>query len=384
MRKEVPVNERILVWAREKAGFAVEDVARYIDVSAEKIAAWESGNKLPTMNQLRTIAKFYHRPLITFFMSSPPIEKSCLKDFRTVGSHPTLAPSRFFSALKIKIEVLHDTLKEIAESEGNVINNYVGSISISTPIPEVVEKLNELLDWDDNIRRTTHTPRELFNELRNRALRAGILVVLKGDLGSHHSKVSAEEFRGICIADDIVPLVVINPYDNSDRAWIFTLVHELVHILLGDSGISNDMMESSVDREIFCNKAAGEFLVPSEKLIKLAQRKEVDITFIDNLAESFLVSKFVISRRLLDVHLINKDNFKKISKRLYELWTEYQKKTKSNQKSVGPDPNKLARFRIGERVLNLIINASDDGLISYSQASAAIDIKPSRFRAVLS
>ena len=384
MGKGVPVNERILVWAREKAGFAIEDVAKHVDVSAEKFAAWESGNTLPTMNQLKTMAKFYHLPVITFFMSSPPIEKSCLTDFRTLGSHHTLSPSRFFFALKIKIEILHDTLKEIAEINGTEKKNYVGSISESTPIPKVVEKLSELLDWDENIRRASHTPRELFNELRDRALRAGILVVLKGDLGSHHSKVSAEEFRGICIADDVVPFVVINPYDNSDRAWIFTLIHELVHILLGDSGISNDLTESSVEREIFCNKTAGEFLVPSENILELAQRKNVDLAFINYLAEIFLVSKSVISRRLLDVHLINKDNFNRISKKLYEEWSEYQKKTEPSHKSGGPDPNKLARFRIGERVLNMIINASDDGLISYSQASAAIDIKPSRFRAVLS
>jgi Zn-dependent peptidase ImmA (M78 family)/DNA-binding XRE family transcriptional regulator len=382
MGKEVPVNKKILVWAREKAGFAVEDAAKYVDVSLEKFTAWESGSKLPTMSQLEKIAKFYCRPVITFFMSSPPIEESSLKDFRTMGGHYARFPSKFFSALKIKIEILHDTLKEIAESEIIEKKNYVGSVSISTPKLDVVKKLNELLAWDNNIRRMFHTPRELFDELRKRASKIGVLVVLKGDLGSRHSRVSAEEFRGICIADDVVPLIVINPNDYKS-AWVFTLIHELVHILLGDSGISNDMTGGSVEREIFCNKLAGEFLVPSSILLKLAQGKNVDLKYIGVLAENFCVSRFVIARRLLDTRLISKESFNVINKKLSEELASHQKTRGPGQKSGGPDSNVLARFRIGEPVLNLIINASDDGLISYSQASVALGLNHSRFAAVL-
>jgi Zn-dependent peptidase ImmA (M78 family) len=382
MRKGVPVNGKILVWAREKAGFAVEEAARYIDVPLKKLAAWESGDKLPTMNQLEDIAKFYCRPVITFFMSSPPIEVSSLKDFRTVGSHHTLSPSKFFAALKIRVEILHDTLKEIADSMGIEKKSFVGSISDSTPISEVVEKLKELLAWDDSIRRKNRTPRDLFNNIRDRAMNRGVLIVLKGDLGSHYSKVSEKEFRGICLADNTVPLIVINPYDR-DRARIFTLVHELVHILLGDSGISGDMLESSFEREAFCNKAAGEFLVPSDSLLNLAQGNRIDLTFINKLADDFRISKFVISRRLFDTHLINKDNFNSINKRLEDEWREFLKKEKNTKDSDRVDPNKLVRSRIGKPVLNLIINASDDGVISYSQASVALGIKPSRFSRVL-
>ena len=382
MGKEVPINEKILVWAREKAGFTVEDAAKHIGVSPEKFFAWENGEKLPTMNQLEKMAKFYCRPVITFFMSSPPIEESSLTDFRTMGGYYTLSPSKFFSSLKRKIEILHDTLKEIAESERMEKKDYVGSVGISTPVPDVVKKLNELLAWNNEIWRKFRTPRELFNSLRERAYNAGILVVLKGDLGSHHSKVSAEEFRGICIADEIVPLVVINPNDY-DNAWVFTLVHELVHILLGDSGISNDMTGGSEKREVFCNKIAGEFLVPSDLIRKLTQGKNIDFGLLGDLAENFRVSKYVISRRLLDAHLVSKDGFNRINKKLDEEFANSQRKQKPAQKSNGPDSNVVARSYIGIPVLNLIINASDDGLISYAQASTALGIKPSRFKAVL-
>jgi len=382
MGKEVAVNEKILVWAREKAGFAVDDAARHIGVSLEKLNAWESGDKLPTMNQLEKIAKFYCHPVITFFMSFPPVDESSFKDFRTIGSHYTLSPSKYFSALKMRIEILHDTLKEIAESERMEKKDYVGSVNISTPIPDVVDKLNELLAWNNNIRRKFRTPRDLFDALRDSALRIGIFVVIKGDLGSHHSRVSKEEFRGICLADDVVPLIVINPNDY-DIAWAFTLAHELAHILLGDRGISNDMTGSSIEREAFCNKVAGEFLVPSDILVKLAQGKNIDREFISGLAEDFRVSRYVISRRLLDVRLISKDSFNRINKELDVEFANYQMTKRANQNSVGPDANVVARFRIGKPVLNLIINASDDGLISYNQASAALGIKPSRFAAVL-
>jgi Zn-dependent peptidase ImmA (M78 family) len=382
MEKGVPVNEKILVWAREKAGFAVEDAAEHVGVSFEKFSAWDSGDKRPTMNQLEKLAKFYCRPVITFFMSSPPVEKSSLKDFRTMGSHYTISPSKYFSALKIKIEILHDTLKEIAENERMEKKGYVGSVGISTPVSDVVSKLNEILAWNNDSRRKLRTPRDLFDELRARALRADILIVLKGNLGSWHSKVSAEEFRGICLADDVVPLIVINPNDY-ETAWVFTLVHELVHILLGDSGISSDMMGSAIEREIFCNKVTGEFLVPSDNLRKLTQGKNVDLRFVGNLAEDFRVSRFVISRRLFDVRLISKDSFNKINKILNEEFANSQRTKKGKKSPGGPDANVVARSYIGRPVLNMIINASDDGLISYGQASAALGIKPSRFAAVL-
>ena len=81
------------------------------------------------------------------------------------------------------------------------------------------------------------TPNEAFSLLRSRTEDAGVFVLLKGDLGSYHTAIPVDVFRGFAIADDVAPFVVINDQDSTP-AWSFTLLHELVHLLLGQTGIS--------------------------------------------------------------------------------------------------------------------------------------------------
>ena len=121
----LPVTTEVLIWARERAGYSIDEAAAKAKIRAgrdrkspeERLLSWESGESAPTATQLKDLASIYFLPIITFFLPSPPIEVSGLKDFRTVGDRRFTASSPKFLALKLRIESLHDTLKEISETD---------------------------------------------------------------------------------------------------------------------------------------------------------------------------------------------------------------------------------------------------------------------------
>src|SRR3546814_3348390 len=100
---------------------------------------------------------------------------------------------------------------------------------------------------------------------------AWIYVLLIGNLGSHHSAIDIDAFRGFALADPIAPFVVINDRD-AKTAWSFTLLHEVAHLWIGATGVSGGHFEGSTEQ--FCNDVASSFLLPPRELAQLAVRSE--------------------------------------------------------------------------------------------------------------
>ena len=221
-----------------------------------------------------------------------------------------------------------------------------------------------------------------FRSVRDKAQRAGVYSILMGDLGNYKTQVAPEEFRGIAIAHPIAPLVVINSYDTQ-AAMLCTLVHELAHIFLGSSGISNqNVFESrSLHQPIeqFCNSVAAEFLVPDETLRSSwneHQREDLEIS-IARLARIFGVSSEVITRRLFDLRRIKEEDYQ----RLIAL---YQARWESNKKRHirgGPNANS-ARYNLGRKTLSTISRAVDEGLITLLDAARALNMSVFRFEKI--
>ena len=128
---------------------------------------------------------------------------------------------------------------------------FVGAHQISDGRAAVLEALRELLGMDSSQYRAQTTASAAFDLLRRNAEEAGIYVLLKGDLGNHVTAIDARAFRGFSIADEVAPFVVINDQD-ARTAWSFTLLHETVHLLLGQAGVSGSYADNEVER--FCKR----------------------------------------------------------------------------------------------------------------------------------
>ena len=196
-----------------------------------------------------------------------------------------------------------------------------------------------------------------MNYLIEKAEENGIIVLRNGVVGNNtHRKLIVDEFRGFVLYDEIAPVIFINNND-AISAKIFTLIHEIVHILIGQSASFDlgNLQSANNEIEQFCDKCTAEFLVPAED-IKISIPK----TNLEELARHFKVSKIVILRRLLDTSLITQQEF-------IEKLKIYMKKKKNTQGSGG-DFYHTIPHRLSKRFLHILNSAVKNNTILFRDA----------------
>jgi Zn-dependent peptidase ImmA (M78 family) len=391
-RQEAPINHTILEWARKQTDFTPEQAVVRAGIKAlksrgltaeERLVKWESGQEKPTLNELELIAKAYRRPLLTFFLSEPPRMETRLQDFRTVGDRPVAKSSPEFAAFRRQIESLQKTVRQLVEEQGGRSLEFIGSFNMNATPATIAEAIRNKFQFSLRDQQHVWSSDELFNTIRNKAGEAGIFVLRKADLGSGHSKISVEEFRGLVISDPIAPFIIVNPSD-ARPALLFTLVHELAHLWLGESGISNfDALRIAAsnhqDREVFCNKVAAEFLVPETILLNEWRRVmnwELE-TAIQSLADSFKVSRVVVARRLLDSQEIDSTTYWELYNQWRDEWSTMHERQKESE--GGPGYFVITRSKLGRKLLNTVIGAAYEGRLSFRNASKLLGIKVDYF-----
>jgi Zn-dependent peptidase ImmA (M78 family) len=218
---------------------------------------------------------------------------------------------------------------------------------------------------------------EAFRYLRNKIEDAGAFVLLLGNLGSHHTNIPVEIFRGFAMSDRIAPLVVINDQD-ARSAWSFTALHELAHLWLGDTGISG--IDASVRIEQYCNDVAGEILVPAKELVQFPK----GVTFqtalkrISDFAEQRRVSRAMVSYKLLRVGWISRRTWSELSAQFHKDWLAFKERQASKLRAAerGPSYYVVRRHRVGQALLGLVRRSLDEGNITFTKASRVLGVKP--------
>ncbi|MFC1860763.1 ImmA/IrrE family metallo-endopeptidase [Chloroflexota bacterium] len=403
--KEIPVNHKILEWARKEARLTpahaatkarIKDLkARGIKeglLSSERIEQWEKGPETPTYSQHENIAKAYRRPVLTFFLPEPPSQVTRLQDFRTVGSKviesETFSPE--FSAFIRKLDALQISLRDLLETINTKPLPFIGTINLESPHVEVAKMIRGLLNYSFEDQRKARTPETVFSELRHHAEDIGIFVLLEGNLGSYHTDFSAEVFRGLSISDDIAPFIVINPHD-AKVAMIFTLIHELCHLLLGESGISNwnrlDISKRHLPfrNESYCDRVTAEFLSPESDILnvwnKQLPRYSPDLA-IEHIARQFNVSRVVIARRLLELNEIDNDFYWDYFNSCLEEWQGLRDKIKPTKEFKIPLKVRT-RSKLGNRLVNTVLGAAMEGKISELNGSRLLNVKINDFSRIM-
>ncbi len=404
--KEIPVNHNILEWARKEARLSTTHAAtkaKIKDIKARglkeglpsfrRLEQWEKGIDTPTYSQLENIAKAYRRPILTFFLPEPPSQVTRLQDFRTVGSKTidleNYSPE-FSSFLRI-FEALQINLRDLLELINTKPLSFIGTMNLDTPHVEVVKMIRDLLDYSLEDQRKAKTPESVFSEIRRRAEDVGIFILIEGNLGSYHTDFSAEVFRGLSISDDIAPFIVINPND-AKVAMIFTIIHELCHLLLGESGISNwnrlDISRRTLpfQNESYCDRVAAEFLSPRSDVLDAWQKQLPKYTpelAIEHIARQFNVSRIVIARRLLELDKIDHDYYWDFFDICQQEWQELRDKIKPKNKDFKIPLKIRTRSKLGNRLVNTVLEAVGQGKISELNASRLLKVKINNFHKII-
>ncbi|MBN1317457.1 MAG: ImmA/IrrE family metallo-endopeptidase [Anaerolineales bacterium] len=246
-------------------------------------------------------------------------------------------------------------------------------------IGAVVKSIKDTTKFDLDKFRKQPSPEDAFKYLRNQVENAGIFVLLIGDLGNYHTAFDLDVFRGIALSDRIAPFVVINDKD-SRAAWSFTLIHELAHIWLGQTGISN--ANSELEIEIFCNHVASDFLLPDVDLDFFDFNNIVDFeerkTIISDLAYSQNLSSSMVAYKLYLVGKIDRQSWTKLSQEYRNLWLEARKKRRelARKKESGPSYYVIRRHRLGKNLISQVHQMILGGTLTTVKAGKVFGVAP--------
>lgn len=303
----VAIGPEIFGWARERSGLAPAILTRRFP----KLEQWERGEAHPTLKQVEALAKATHTPIGYFFLSEPLVERLPLPDFRTIRNARLGRPSADLLDTIYSCQERQAWYRDFAQSVGEEKRSFVGSVTMRTRVEEVAAAMRETLRFDLDSRRECPTWTDALRLFIADTDAAGVLVMCNGVvMNNNRRKLNPEEFRGFAIADGLAPLVFINGADTKS-AQMFTLAHELAHLWLGQSAVSDatSRVMPDQDTEVWCNKVAAEFLVPIDVLLTEVRKDVPHVTEVGRLARRFKVSTLVIFRRMYDAGIVSKTAF---------------------------------------------------------------------------
>lgn len=379
------INQEILIWARETSGLTVEDAAKKLLLKdtvgmtgAEKLLAYENG-KAPSRSLLVKMSKQYRKPLLTFYLEKSPRKGDRGDDFRTFHEEFAYEDDAYVDVLIRDIKARQSVLREILieEDEAEALP-FIGSANRQQGVLKIANMISRTLDFNLEEFRKFKVPYDAFKYLRTIAEEMGIFVLLVGNLGSHHSKIDIKIFRGFVLADDVAPFIVINDQD-AKSAWSFTLLHEIAHLWLGQTGVSGSFSENQIEQ--FCNDVASEILLSADELndFRLDALDFDEITQeISTFAQARNISSSLVSYRLLRRGSIDKKLWSRLSMFYKDQWLALRDKEKNRNKKQDGGPNYFVvrRNKLGNALVKFAERMMYSGALTATKAGLLLGVKP--------
>lgn len=368
MKTNIPVNPVMLRWARKEAGLEIEDVAHKFNKDIAEIRSWESGEDSPTYAQLERLSyKIYKRPLAIFFFPEPPQEESPKQSFRTLPEQEILMLTprlriliRQARAMQINLAELYDNVNPAPRQ---IIRDlkFKPNISVVKMATEVREYLNINLttqfDWKD--------VGIAFKNWRNVLEEHGVFVFKEA--------FKSDAFSGFCLYDKQFPIIYVDNRKPASRQ-IFTLFHELAHLLLGTGGVDT-RLENYIKYlhgdnraiEVLCNSFGGKFLVPDSDFDQKIAGVSISDVSIQQLANRYRVSREVILRKFLDRNTIDQ--------RYYDTKVEQWKGESEGKSGAGGNYYLTKGAYLGDHYLELAFSRYYQKRISTEQLADYLGVK---------
>ena len=370
MAKSIPalITPAVLKWARNLDGITIEDAAKHLKVSIEKIESWENGETHPSLNQAKKLAKFYRIPFAYLYLPDEPrkIKRLDKVDYRTFGNSGVDDYSRELRWLIRDIEERRDTIIEIYRESDRVPKSLQISYPINTDEKKLANAIRTFLDLDYSVQKKFRKADKALAYCISKLEEKDFLIF-------QAAKIAPSEMRGLSIAYETFPIIVLNRKDEQS-ARLFTLFHELVHIFTQTSGICNDMTnKSAYQLELFCNRIAGYALVPDEFLLLNTnltniEQYGIDDTNIYAIARDFGVSKEVIINRLWNTSIIDQQTYYSTLNR----YSEEYKNFKSKQQKGFLPPAMDKGTQVGKLYAKTILSAYYSEKITPREASQCL------------
>ncbi|OGU10880.1 MAG: hypothetical protein A2X61_08005 [Ignavibacteria bacterium GWB2_35_12] len=363
----IKTNPAVLKWARESLNISKSHAVESLDISTKQLEQIESGELPPTIDELKSMSKAYKRTIATLLLNAPPIEKPLPRDYRTIDSSRIgLFDEKTFIAVR-KARALTQSLLELY-NELNIKSpgfNWNASMNdnpaqLGVHFRELL-KINEIPAFDD----------------KNLFLEACIEKLEEVGIAIFQLSLTQDGIRGFSLIDEIIPVIILKR-NEQPSAKVFTLFHELGHILLNEGGLCNIALSQNDPKiEQWCNTFSAELLVPSSLLMEQdlcieynrKNQKEWKHKDLVELSNRFNVGPLVILRRLLTLGKTTSDYYKE----KHEIWNKPQ-----FGRSQHPEGRNIAKETIkekGRKYLSLVFRAYDLNKIDLKDTADFLGIK---------
>lgn len=369
----VRINKDLLVHCRECLHRTIDDVHYATKISLEDLVHWENGEDFPRLTQIRTLAKYYKKPLAFFLLPAPPPKPLIPKELRTLLSEQKVHFTyKTWLAFNHAFEI-QSLAKQFSEEIGYSVKKAFDKETLATSPSTIAGKYRKKFGLTFEIQKRWKDPYQAFDQLASFIEGAGVLV--------NQASFPLEEARGFVLADGYCPVIVVNSKD-SINARVFTLMHEFAHVLLNVNNVcfADDLLgflDAHKKQEMFCNNFAANFLVPAEDLVRhplvdgVKGRIPWDDSTLSRLARHFKVSTEVVLRRLVDIGLASQQFYK--DKR--EEWAVAIAKSGGKKKGGMMNPPKDCLKQNGRTVVSLVMESYNLGNIRQGQVSEYLGVK---------
>ena len=366
-----PINHVMLKWARTTAGMSVEDAVQKMDrkkVTADILQAWETGTESPDYAQLERLAyEVYKRPLAVFFFPKPPVEKTPRQAFRTLPASQIQRLSPRMRFLLRQAQAMQMNLEELYGGINPAERQLVRDVpfSLDAPVDELGRSVRQFLAVTLNQQVRWHSPEEAFKAWRAALETHGVFVF--------KDAFKEEGISGFCLHDTRSPLIYVNN-SRPHTHQVFTLFHELSHLLSGTGGIDTldeayiqELHGRNKQIEVLCNRFASEFLVPDADFARSMARLPVNQQSVAVLAERYWVSREVILRRMRDRQLV--------TQQVYEQWSKEWQQELHGRAGSGGDYYLTKGAYLGDHYLELVFSRLYHNRITVEQLAEYLGIK---------
>ena len=361
------INPAIIKWARERSGYTLEEVANSLNKDVETISNWESGSSAPTYAQLEKLADKCKRPIALFFFPEVPQEPDLVKRLALRSSEiEALSPN-------IRLLLRHAAARQISLMELNMGVNPAESrifrdlhAQLDDSVTDLARRTREYLDihvetqasWSDST-----TALEIWRDCIEDK---GIFVF--------KDAFQNEFVDGFSLVHDQFPVIYLNNSRLHVRQ-IFSLLHELAHLLLGANGITRVINPEGGRIERFCNQFAAEFLVPSSDLETRLDFPNYDDTAIGKLASHYKVSRPVILLKLIEQNIFTPADYEQKIKKWKEVYESSLEKVAESKRSGGGNYYNTRAVYLGYRFLELAFSRYHQGGCSIEELAEHLNVK---------
>ncbi len=311
------LNPTVLQWARKKAGLSEENLAQKVGVKLGLVKEWEATGSIP-LDLVEKVAEKTRTAFGFLFLPEPPHPSLPIADFRRIDPSQPAVHSEELLDIIYAAQLKQNWYREYLIENGVKPLPFVGKSSIKTPSKEVASDIRATLGIGSALSAMMATWEQAWGATIEAVEEAGILVLCSGYVGTFTQRtLSVDEFRGFALSDKYAPLIFVNGAD-APVARLFTLAHEIAHIWIGETGISNLERTYAAGNtiETYCNSVAAEILLPLDELRAAWQGGTNDLNEVARFSDEYKISKLVVARRAHDAGFLTESVYRDFYKLL--------------------------------------------------------------------